>query len=107
METFITYIELNEVNHSYFVIIRVEYHGEASTFHQGRCFLLIFSRKGHSIKCATNSVCVLSQPFTQLASKPLLPHLTTSLPWNLKVKLFLICASVLIIKLNIWNLAIL
>lgn len=29
----IIYTELNEVNHSYFVISRVEYCGKASTFH--------------------------------------------------------------------------
>lgn len=32
MATFITYTELNEVNHSYFLSVRAEYHGEVIHF---------------------------------------------------------------------------
>lgn len=59
-----------------------------------------------------NSLCVVSQPFTQLMSEAFLPlRLPVTKPTlgleNEAVVFFLICASVLIIKLNIWNLAIL
>lgn len=59
-----------------------------------------------------NSLCVASQPFTQLLSEAFLPpRLPVTKPtWGLgseALGFFLICASVLTITLNIWNSAIL
>lgn len=71
-----------------------------------------FSAEKVTINCTMNSVCVVSQPFTQLMSEAFLPlRLPVTKPTlgceNKAVGFFLICASVLIINLNIWNLAIL